>query len=75
MRAGEVLGMQLADVDLTRGLATVRRGKGGKGRVVPFGPQTAAAIDRYMRPGVPTGWPTPGRCGSVGEARRSATTG
>jgi site-specific recombinase XerD len=27
----------------------VRRGKGGKGRVVPFGPQTAKAIDRYIR--------------------------
>jgi site-specific recombinase XerD len=49
LRAGEVIGMQLVDVDLTRGVATVRRGKGGKGRVVPFGPQTAAAIDRYIR--------------------------
>ena len=48
-RAGEVLSMATADVDLQRGLVTVRRGKGGKGRVVPFGPQTAAAIDRYMR--------------------------
>jgi integrase len=27
----------------------VRRGKGGKGRAVPFGPQTAAAVDRYIR--------------------------
>ena len=34
---------------MTRGLVTVRRGKGGKGRVVPFGPQTAAALDRYLR--------------------------
>ena len=49
LRAGELLAMQLADVDLTQGVATVRRGKGGKGRVVPFGPQTAAAIDRYVR--------------------------
>src|SRR6201993_618373 len=49
LRAGEVVGMQLADIDLTRGVATIRRGKGGKGRVVPFGPQTAAAIDRYNR--------------------------
>ena len=49
VRAGEVLSMAPADVDLQRGLATVRRGKGGKGRVVPFGPQTAAAVDRYMR--------------------------
>ena len=27
----------------------VRRGKGGKGRVVPFGPQVARSIDRYLR--------------------------
>ena len=48
-RAAEVIGMQTSDVDLQRGLVTVRRGKGGKGRVVPFGPQTAIAIDRYLR--------------------------
>jgi site-specific recombinase XerD len=49
MRAGEVIGLKVADVDLARGLATVLRGKGGKGRIVPFGPQTATALDRYMR--------------------------
>ena len=49
LRAGEVIGMQLSDVDLTRGLATVQRGKGGKGRIVPFGAQTASALDRYIR--------------------------
>jgi site-specific recombinase XerD len=49
MRAGEVIGMKTSDMDLQGGRAAIRRGKGGKGRVVPFGPQTAAAIDRYMR--------------------------
>jgi integrase len=49
MRAGEVIGLQVADDDLGRGLATVLRGKGGKGRIVPFGPQTATALDRYIR--------------------------
>ncbi|WP_395695281.1 tyrosine-type recombinase/integrase [Nocardioides sp.] len=48
-RAGEVVALQLADVDLAAGIATVRRGKGGKGRTVPFGPQTSLAIDRYLR--------------------------
>ncbi len=48
-RAGEVIGMQTADIDLPHGLVTIRRGKGGKGRVAPFGPQTAAAVDRYLR--------------------------
>jgi site-specific recombinase XerD len=46
MRAGEVVGLVVDDVDLIRGLATVRR---GKGRLAPFGPQTGRAIDRYLR--------------------------
>ena len=49
VRAGELLGMQVSDMDLQQGSAIVRRGKGGKGRSVPFGAQTAAAVDRYMR--------------------------
>nr|WP_240163072.1 tyrosine-type recombinase/integrase [Mycolicibacterium sphagni] len=49
MRAGEVCGLTVPDVDLNRGLVTVRRGKGGKGRVAPFGAQTGVAIDRYLR--------------------------
>ncbi len=49
VRAGELLALSVADVDLNRGLAVVHRGKGGKGRVVPFGPQTGAALDRYIR--------------------------
>lgn len=49
MRAGEVTGLTVPDVDLNRGIVTVRRGKGGKGRIAPFGDQTARAIDRYLR--------------------------
>jgi site-specific recombinase XerD len=49
MRAGELTSLTVADVDLNRGLVTVRRGKGGKGRVAPFGDHTARAIDRYLR--------------------------
>lgn len=49
MRAGEVLGLAVEDVDVQRGLAVVRRGKGGKGRVVPFSPQVGRCIDRYLR--------------------------
>jgi site-specific recombinase XerD len=49
VRAGELVGMLLSDMDINRERATVRRGKGGKGRVVPFGSQTAQAIDRYIR--------------------------
>jgi integrase/recombinase XerD len=49
MRAAEVLGLQVSDVNLPDGLVAIRRGKGGQGRVAPFGAQTASAIDRYMR--------------------------
>lgn len=49
LRAAEVIALNVGDVDLANGLATVHRGKGDKGRVVPFGAQTAAAIDRYLR--------------------------
>jgi integrase/recombinase XerD len=49
IRAGEAIALHTADVDLATGAALVRRGKGGKGRLVPFGPQTGRAIDRYLR--------------------------
>jgi site-specific recombinase XerD len=49
LRAGEAVALTLEDVDLDAGMATIRRGKGGKGRRVAFGPQTAHAIDRYLR--------------------------
>jgi site-specific recombinase XerD len=49
VRAGELLAMTVDDLDLDRGRATVRKGKGGKGRYVPFGSQTIAALDRYLR--------------------------
>lgn len=48
-RAGEVVAIDRDDLRLLDGLATIRRGKGGKGRVVPIGPATVRALDRYMR--------------------------
>src|ERR1700758_908012 len=42
MRAGECASLSVADIDLVRGLASIRRGKGGQGRIVPFGAATAA---------------------------------
>lgn len=49
VRAGEVVEMTTDDLNIANGSAVVRRGKGGKGRIVPFGPQTGRAIDRYLR--------------------------
>lgn len=48
-RAGEVVAMTTDDINLTAGSAVIRKGKGGRGRTVPFGPQTGRAIDRYLR--------------------------
>lgn len=48
-RAGEVVNMEVLDLDLPAGTAVIRRGKGGKGRVVPFGPDASLALDRYLR--------------------------
>jgi site-specific recombinase XerD len=49
LRAGECAALKLSDVDTLHGQATVHRGKGGKGRMVPFSPKTAQVIDRYVR--------------------------
>jgi integrase/recombinase XerD len=48
-RAGEVVAMELDDLDLAAGAAVIRRGKGGRGRVVPIGPEASLALDRYLR--------------------------
>lgn len=48
-RAGEVVGLDVPHLDLPGGTAVIRRGKGGRGRVVPFGPHTARALGRYLR--------------------------
>lgn len=48
-RAGELLAMTIEDLDLKDGSAVIRRGKGGKGRRVPVGPQTCQALSRYLR--------------------------
>jgi site-specific recombinase XerD len=49
MRASECINLEVGDVDLTGRTVTVRRGKGGRGRTVPFGPEAARALDRYVR--------------------------
>ncbi|WBQ02953.1 tyrosine-type recombinase/integrase [Kribbella sp. CA-293567] len=48
-RAGEVVALGVEDINVKAGTAVVRRGKGGKGRIVAFGPKTAQALDRYLR--------------------------
>ncbi len=48
VRAGELMGLRLEDIDLRDRLAFVT-GKGGHTRAVRFGTRTAVAIDRYLR--------------------------
>lgn len=44
LRAGEVCGLRLGDVDADRGLLVVRGGKFGKSRLVPHGPRMAELV-------------------------------
>lgn len=47
-RAGEIVDLNLEDVDLKGGTIHLI-GKGGRSRTVPFGANTARALDRYLR--------------------------
>ncbi len=48
VRVGEVVALETRDLDLTNALVTVRRGKGGTGRVVPIGPAATLALSQYL---------------------------
>jgi len=48
-RLRELADLQVEDIDLDAGTATVVRGKGGRSRVVRYGSQTAVSLDRYLR--------------------------
>ena len=47
MRVGEALALDCADIDFTRALLMVRRGKGNKSRLVPLHPSTVQALQQY----------------------------
>ena len=49
LRASELLGLSVKDLDLSTCTAHVVRGKGGKGRRVKFSASCAAVLDRYLR--------------------------
>ncbi|WP_137147412.1 tyrosine-type recombinase/integrase [Mycolicibacterium sp. CR10] len=48
-RAAEMLALTTGDVSPVDCVATIRRGKGAKGRRVKFSPQCAAVLDKYLR--------------------------
>jgi site-specific recombinase XerD len=49
LRSAEAVGLDLGDVDFEQELVHVRRGKGGKDRVVPLGEEAALWLGRYLR--------------------------
>ena len=49
LRSAEAVGLDLGDVDFEQELVHVRRGKGGKERVVPLGEEAAFWLARYLR--------------------------
>jgi site-specific recombinase XerD len=58
LRSAEAVGLDLGDVDFEQELVHVRRGKGGKDRVVPLGEEAALWVSRYLhdaRPGLARG--------------------
>jgi site-specific recombinase XerD len=48
IRAGELIALGADDVDLVAGLVTIRRGKGGRGRVIAIGPAVTRALHAYL---------------------------
>ena len=48
IRASELVGLSVDDVDLAQQVADVM-GKGGRGRIVPFGIKTTDALRRYLK--------------------------
>ena len=48
IRSGELIALTTADLDLADGLVTIRRGKGGRGRVIPIGPAATRALNGYL---------------------------
>src|SRR2546430_1752450 len=53
LRSAEAVGLDLADVDFEQELVHIRRGKGGKDRVVPLGEHAAHWVARYLREAPP----------------------
>jgi integrase/recombinase XerC len=48
LRVGELIALTVGDIDRDHHLVLVRRGKGGKDRIVPCHPDIAAALDEYL---------------------------
>lgn len=74
MRIGELVGLDVADVDLSRRTARVT-GKGNKQRVVPFGQTAAAAVTEWLQRGRPVLLERAGQQATAGAALFVGTRG
>ena len=72
LRASEALSLRVGDVDLTRGIALVRRGKGGRAGWCPSVTRQARRSTGTSGPGASTRWRSSPTCGCRRPARRSA---
>lgn len=48
LRVSELVALELSDIDLAAKLVTIRRGKGGKGRVIPCGDDLGPVLLSYL---------------------------
>ena len=48
MRIGEAIGLDCDDLDVGRGMVTIRKGKFDKARALPLHPTTVAALQNYL---------------------------
>lgn len=51
LRRAELAGLDLFDVDFERGFVRVRKGKGGRGRMVPVGERALQWVENYLDDG------------------------
>ena len=49
MRRAELAARELDDLDRDRGLVAIRKGKGGRDRIVPIGRRALCWVERYLR--------------------------
>ncbi|MDL2226770.1 tyrosine recombinase XerC [Deltaproteobacteria bacterium OttesenSCG-928-M10] len=63
LRVGELVNLDLADIDLKALKLLVRLGKGGKDRQVPFGRPAAQAVGAWLE--LRGGWVVPGKSGEA----------
>ena len=74
LRVGEVVRLQVRDIDSGRGVLVIRQAKGHKDRLVPLSPRLLEELRAWWRQARPTDWlfPGPGVSGhvSIGNLQR-----